>query len=149
MIPFDMSLRNAAACGNRLTADECYILSEVDTGNSRMEVLFDIDRQIKNIKDDLRLNGITSRNKRIFDIISNGVLNWGTKAVKGLFGKLTSSDLRDIYTSVVDAIKKGYAFLFLRNKKTHIYTKNFRNMENSDMHVYKVLNNTIYNLTTG
>ena len=149
MIPFDMSLQNAAACGTRLTADECYILSEIDTGNSRMEVLFEIDRQIKNIKDDLRLNGIVSRNKRSFDIISNGVLNWGTKAVKGLFGTLTSSDLKDIYTSVADAIKQGYAFLFLRNKKTHVYTKNFRNMENSDMHIYKVLNNTIYNLTTG
>ena len=118
-----MSLRDAAACGNRLTTDECYILSEIDTGNSRMEVLFDIDRQIKNIKDDLGLNGITSRNKRSFDVISNGVLNWGTKAVKGLFGTLTSSDSQDIYTSVADAIKKGYAFLFLQNKKTHSSTR--------------------------
>ena len=97
----------------------------------------------------MRINGITSKNKRSVDVISNGVLNWGTKAVKGLFGILTNNDLQDIYTSVADAIKKEYAFLFLKNKKTHAYTKNFRNMENSDTHVYEILNNTAYNLTAG
>ena len=70
-----MPLRQSASCGGRLSTDECYVLMEGDTEASRLEILHEIEKQIKDIKADLRLNGVTSKTKRSFDIISNGVLN--------------------------------------------------------------------------
>ena len=113
---------SSVICGAKLFNDECYALMKVDTEKDRLNMLGEIEQRIREIKNDLHLNERTERTKRSFDVISNSVLNWGTKAVRGLFGTLTNADLQDIFSSVTEAIKKGYKFLFLKDKKnTRVY----------------------------
>ena len=55
--------------------------------------------------------------------------------------------MQDIFSSVTDAHKKGYKFLFSKDKKTHVSTKYLRNTD-IDLHVFEISRNNVNTLTS-